>query len=70
MDAVVARRLAVFAASSGVDVEGTGRVYPRSKFSDLLVDLLKGRGGTDRRAATAQVRQALAEASELHGLVV
>ena len=69
MDTVVARRLALFAASTGVDVEGTGRVYPRNKFSDLLVDLLRGRGGTDRRVAATQVRQALADATELHCLV-
>ena len=56
--ALCGRRLYIFAISHGVDLQ-CGRAYPRGKFTDLLIDILQGKG-VDKRKAISQVRASLA----------
>ena len=48
----------MFAISHGVDLQ-CGRAYPRGRFTDLLIDILQGKG-IDKRKAASQVRASLA----------
>ena len=63
---MAARRLLMFASSTAVDLD-SGRVYPRSKFVDLLSQMLQTSRCLDKRAALSIIRDAIASAARLHG---
>ena len=60
--AVAARRLLTFATCSGIDLD-CGRVYPRNKFVELLVDMLQSSRCLEKRPAMSTVRDALSSVS-------